>query len=198
VLIFSIECCKEIGGDSRKDNNTNIQNLFINARSKYLLYTNYMKNWYVYNDMQYASHPQSIAPSKKAILLTLEMHQKFIEDHISTMEKISDSLEDAKKPFTKFRFFKDSTLKSFWMKVQCFYSCDLLSLCLLKKNLESNLCHHLASSKPSKPKNIQLLPRSNSLQFLVDKVSNLMHHQGLVFILTNLILNNGKSQISCH
>jgi len=41
-----------------------------------------------------------------------KMHQKLLEDNISSMEEINDSLEDAKKTFNVFGSFNDSTLKS--------------------------------------------------------------------------------------
>ena len=106
-----------------------------------------MKNWCAQNNVQYADHPQSIAPKGRAIQLTPEMHQNLIKDGISIMEEVNQGLDDLQKPFSVFQSLNEGNPKSFWMKVRCFYCRDLLSLCPPKKNLEWNLQHHLASSK---------------------------------------------------
>ena len=106
-----------------------------------------MKNWCAHNDVQYVDHPQSVAPKGKATPLTADMYQKLIDEGLSIMEEVNDIVGDARRPFSVLGSFRDSSPKSFWMKVQCFYCRDLLSLCPPKKNLESNLRHHLASAK---------------------------------------------------
>ena len=85
------------------------------------------------------------------------MHQKLIDEGLSIMEEVNDIVGDARRPFSVLGSFRDSSPKSFWMKVQCFYCRDLLSLCPPKKNLESNLRHHLASAK-----HVQALQNSNT------------------------------------
>lgn len=65
----------------------------------------------------------------------------------SIVEEVNKNLGDLQKHFSILGSFRDSAPKSLWMKVWCLYCWELLSLCLLKKNLKANLRRHLASSK---------------------------------------------------
>ena len=106
-----------------------------------------MKNWCARNGVEYADHPQSVAPKGRNVQLTPEMHERLIEEGIEIMEAVNASLGDSQKPFTVFQPLKEGKRKSFWMKVHCFYCREMYNLCPPKKNLEPNLMHHLLSNK---------------------------------------------------
>ena len=91
VKIFCMECLKEVGGDTSKHDQVNIQNLFNNFKSKHLLSTNHIKNWYARNDVLYVDHPQSIAPKGKVVQLTPEMYKNLIEEGKAIMGEVIDS-----------------------------------------------------------------------------------------------------------
>ena len=147
MKILCVECCKEVGGGSGKHEKSNIQNLFNNFRWKHLLNNIHVKNWCAHNGVEYADHPQSVAPKGRNVPLTPELHERLIQEGIEVMEAVNASLGDSQKPFTVFQPLKEGQRKSFWMKVRCFYCQEMHNLCPPKKNLESNLQHHLASTK---------------------------------------------------
>ena len=113
VKFFCLECRKEVGRDSGKHEKSKIQNLFNNFRWNHLLSNNHVKNWCTRNGVQYADHPQTIAPKGRTVPLTPEMYKSLIREGIEVMEAVNASLGDLQKPFTVFQPLKEGTRKNF-------------------------------------------------------------------------------------
>ena len=131
--------------------------------------------------MNYQDHPQSIAPKRKGIHFTPKMHQKLILERVIVIEKVNSSLDSPYKPFTVRGMFKEFAPKSFWVKVRCFYCSDL-------NNLEWNLLHHLASTKHLGAVETSKASTRYPTVIFVEGKGGELNFLGLVYILTNLIL----------
>jgi hypothetical protein len=133
--------------------------------------------------VNYKDHPQSIASKRKDVHFTPEMHQKLIDKGVGVIEEVSLSLDVAYKPYTTLGMFKEFAPKNFRVKVKCFYCRDL-------KNLEWNLLHHLASTKHLGQLKHPRLAQDAQLQFSMEGKGGKLNHLELVYILTNLILED--------
>ena len=143
VKIFCGECNKESGGFSGDHSRYGVQNLFTNFKKSHLHSALHIKQWCKRRDIPYNDHPKKDGKSSKPVMYSPADHKRLVEEGLSILESVNDSISLTDPPFVVVGNINVSQFKSFWFKVRCKVDGELLYLCPQKGNLRGNLENHI-------------------------------------------------------
>ena len=96
--------------------------------------TAHVKCWCRRKGIPIKSHPQSIAPKNKLVVLTNQDHRCLVQEGVCIFESFNSAPVAGKLPFELIGDPGSADLMSFWYKVQCCFCCKFLQFCLPKNN----------------------------------------------------------------
>jgi hypothetical protein len=90
VKFYYSECKKDFGGQIGEHSKAIIHNLFNNFRVSHVVSTIHAKAWYRRKGVNYEDHPHD--KSGKAMVLTTANHRARVEEGVSIMRSVNDSV----------------------------------------------------------------------------------------------------------
>ncbi len=132
VKLYCGECSKLYGSNEGDHNKITIANLFANFSKKHLVSAGHIKNWCRRKGLDYNSHPQSESKDKVTILTAAD-HKRLVEEGVTIMDLINDSVEPDRSPFSLIGDRHSPHMRSFWMKVKCNFCGDFFYFVLQRR-----------------------------------------------------------------
>ena len=141
VRIHCEHCNKDVGGTSSDHSRSSIQNLFANFKKSHLHSALHIRHWCKSHNILYSDHPRKEGNPSKPLLLTSTDHKRLVEEGVSILQSVNDSISSDDPPFVLIGDVGSEQLKCAWYKVRCKLDGETMLLCPAKQNLRINLDH---------------------------------------------------------